>query len=557
MRAGTAYQFREAAGPPVHLGLGRLRQADVLRVVWTNGVPQDRLQPQIDQRIVEEQVLKGSCPFLYAWNGERFALRHRPALELPARPAGGARRLGRRSDPHELVRVDGAELAAASTASRVTEELWEAAYFDAVRLWVVDHPAGVEVASSLRVVPGERQTGSAVLAARDIHPVAAAWDGKGGDVTARVRARDEVYADGYEPGPYQGVAKPWTFTFDLGEAPGTPVRLLLDGWIFPADASLNLAAAQRPDLPLSASALEVETADRVADADAFHGLPGGQDQDDGRGHPDVALRSPPPAHRHLPLARLGPHRLDPRDGRRRPGGPGPPQAQRTDLRYRGFSRLSVGPPTGRTATSTRTAAKNSPLAPLPGRYTRYGDVRELLERRGRPLGDPRPGDEIALEFDAAGLPPVAAGLAAHPVFREQRLGQGRRPQHLRGAADRAAAVPCDGEVWRSVPGYAGDAGVPGAVADAGDWADGAALKRRNISPPSESASDSSPRRMVSSHGSWIGSNAPRDFNVSRIDKDLRSIASPLSGSKAAIRTKRPRDRSGSRRGGVRRPPVSR
>ena len=60
----------------------------------------------------------------------------------------------------------------------------------AVRLWVVDHPSEVEVASRLKVVPGERQP-VGVLAARGLRPVAAAWDGRGEDVTARVRAEDE------------------------------------------------------------------------------------------------------------------------------------------------------------------------------------------------------------------------------------------------------------------------------------------------------------------------------------------------------------------------------
>ena len=41
-------------------------------MVWTNGLAQSRQLVSADQRIVEEQVLKGSCPFLYTWNGEEF-----------------------------------------------------------------------------------------------------------------------------------------------------------------------------------------------------------------------------------------------------------------------------------------------------------------------------------------------------------------------------------------------------------------------------------------------------------------------------------------------------
>jgi hypothetical protein len=407
VRAGTAYQFREAAAAAAHFGLGRLRQADLLRVVWTNGVPQNRLQPPADQRIVEEQVLKGSCPFLYAWNGERFAfvtdLLWNSPVGLPVAPGVWAG-----ADPHELVRVDGAQPSNGVYRLRVTEELWEAAWFDAVRLWVVDHPAGVEVASSLKVIPGERQPVK-VLAAREVRPVAAAWDGRGEDVTARIRARDEVYASGFEPGPYQGVAKPWTFTFDLGESPGTSVRLLLDGWIFPADASLNLAAAQRPDYPYLPPRLEVETAKGWETLIPSMGFPAGKTK-------TMVVDTPPlPAGARrlrvvtslwlgwdriawtrvradeVPVVQA---RLEPR---------------RADLRYRGFSKLVRRSPNGPHGYVYEESAKESPWLPFPGRYTRYGDVRELLRTPDDRSVILAPGDEIALELDASALPPVAPG----------------------------------------------------------------------------------------------------------------------------------------------------
>ncbi|HEY2291274.1 MAG TPA: FG-GAP-like repeat-containing protein [Thermoanaerobaculia bacterium] len=414
VRAGTAYQFREAAATPAHFGLGRLRQADLLRVTWTNGVPQNRLQPRIDQRIVEEQVLKGSCPFLYAWNGERFAfvtdLLWNSPVGLPVAPGVWAG-----ADPHELVRVDGARPMDGVYRLRVTEELWEAAWFDAVRLWVVDHPAGVEVASSLKVIPGERQPVK-VLAARDVRPVAAAWDGRGEEVTSRVRARDEVYASGFEPGPYQGVAKPWTFTFDLGESPGTSVRLLLDGWIFPADASLNLAAAQRADYPYLPPRLEVETAKGWQTLIPSMGFPAGKTK-------TMVIDTPPlpsGAHRlrivtslwlgwdrvawtrakadEVPVVQA---RLDPRQA---------------DLHYRGFSKLIRRSPNGPHGYVYEESTKESPWLPFPGRYTRYGDVRELLKTLDDRSVILAPGDEIALEFDATALPPVAPGWERTPFF---------------------------------------------------------------------------------------------------------------------------------------------
>lgn len=416
VRAGTAYQFREAASEVTHFGLGKLREADVLRVVWTNGVPQDRLQPAVDQRVVEEQLLKGSCPFLYAWTGDRFSfvtdLLWNSPVGLPVAPGVYAG-----PDPDELVRVDGARPVDGVYRLRVTEELWEAAFFDAVRLWVVDHPADVEVASRLKVVPGERQP-VGVVAARGLRPVAAAWDGRGEDVTARVRDRDEIYAGGYEPSLYQGVARAWSFTFDLGEAPGAPVRLFLDGWMFPADASLNLAVAQRPDLPNLPPRLEVETPGGWQVLLPAMGFPAGKTK-------TMVVDTPPlPAGaRRLRIVtslwlawdRIAwtpgldaeaqvRARLDPRSA---------------ELRYRGFSALVRRSPNGPHGYDYGRVSPKSPWLPFAGHYTRYGDVRELLaaaDDRSVVIG---PGDEIALEFDAGNLVPPPPGWTRTVFLQSQ------------------------------------------------------------------------------------------------------------------------------------------
>ena len=61
-------------------------------------------------------------------------------------------------------------------------------------------------------------------------------------------------------------------------------------------------------------------------------------------------------------------------------------------------------------TSTPRAASRSARArALPGRYTRPGDVRELLTQADDAFVTSKPGDEIALSFDAAALPPLPAG----------------------------------------------------------------------------------------------------------------------------------------------------
>jgi tetratricopeptide (TPR) repeat protein len=412
VRDGAAYQLREvgsqAPGGVTHFGLGARRRAPLLRVVWTNGVPQDRLDVAGDQRIVEEQVLKGSCPFLYAWDGQEVAfvtdLLWGAPIGLPVAPGVYAG-----ADPSELVRVDGALPRDGYYELRLTEELWEAAYFDHVRLWVVDAPAGVEVASNLRIVPGEAQP-DRVLGSRDVRPVAAAWDGRGDDVTAAVRARDEVYADGYAPSVYQGVAgEPWSFTFDLGEAPGTAVRLLLDGWIFPADASLNLAVAQRSDVAPTPPRLEVETPSGWQTSMPAMGFPAGKTK-------TMVVDTPPlpPGSRRLRVVSGQWLHWD-RIAWTATVDDGAPQvvAQllpvRAELRFRGFSRLVRRAPNAPHSYDYAHARADSPWLPFPGRYTRYGDVRELLAAPDDRLAILAAGDELALAFDARGLPALAAG----------------------------------------------------------------------------------------------------------------------------------------------------
>ncbi len=413
VKAGTAYQLREHDGRVSHFGLGRLEAADVMRVVWNNGVPQDRLDVAGGQTLTEEQVLKGSCPFLYTWNGRRIGfvtdlLWNAPA-GLPAAPGVWVP-----ADPRELVRIDGAEPLPGRPGVydlRITEELWEAAYFDLARLWVVDHPADVAVASNLRVVPGREPAPEAVLGTRDVRPVAAAWDGEGRDVTERVRSRDAVYADGYRPSAYQGLAEePWSFTFDLGEAPATPVRLLLDGWIFPTDASINIALAQRHDVALQPPKLEVETAGggwRVLMSDMGH--PAGKTKTMVVDTPPL----PPGAHRlrittsmWLSWDRIAwstaPDDAAPRVIARL-------APERADLHFRGFSALVRRAPNAPHEFDYARVSTDSPWGVVRGRYTRYGDVRELLDASDSRSVVVAPGDEIALLFDTSKLPPPPAG----------------------------------------------------------------------------------------------------------------------------------------------------
>ena len=407
IRHQGAYQFREVQDPVTHIGLGSVDKAD-LRVVWTNGVPQNRIRLEGKQNVVEEQLLKGSCPFLYTWNGAEYAfvtdLLWGAPIGLPV-----AENLYAGADPGELVEVTGAKPRNGNYELQITEELWEAAYFDQVRLWVVDAPEDVEVDSNLRIVPG-KVFPEEILASREVRPVTAAWDGQGRDVTLRVQDRDHVYADGYLRSRYQGHAsEPWSMTFDLGQAPDGPVRLLLDGWIFPSDASLNLAMSQTAAAPPLHPRLEVETSSGWQVLMPSMGFPAGKTK-------TMVIDTPPlpPGSQRLRIITslwLGWDRIAwtdrPEDGAAVVRAKLDPD--HAELHYRGFSKLTRLAPNGPHHYDYQQLLDEDPWLPFPGSYTRYGEVSELLltaDDRSVILGA---GDEMTVRFSARDLPELRAG----------------------------------------------------------------------------------------------------------------------------------------------------
>jgi hypothetical protein len=92
-----------------------------------------------------------------------------------------------------------------------------------------------------------------------------------------------------------------------------------------------------------------------------------------------------------------------------PAAPVELEATSAELRERGFS--AEVSPDGREPYGYEYAqvSRVSPWKAIPGRYTREGDVRELVGRTDDAFVTSRPGDEIALAFDARRLPAAPAG----------------------------------------------------------------------------------------------------------------------------------------------------
>ncbi|MBC7965457.1 MAG: CRTAC1 family protein, partial [Fuerstia sp.] len=249
-RAGTAYQAHLIDSPRVHLGLGSAKMADTIRVIWTDGVPQNITDTELLRArlgILAPQILKGSCPYIYTWNGERFEFF---SDCLWAAPLGLVQATGDMAPTREweylLISGDQLKPRDEKYVLQLTEELWEAAYFDEVKLVAVDHPADVSIFTNEKV-------GSPEMAAHRIHTVksprlpVSARDGLGRDLLPGLKAMDGDYVQPFAGRIMQGVVDEWTMEFDLGklsdDAGSKPanVRLFLMGWVFPTDTSLNQA----------------------------------------------------------------------------------------------------------------------------------------------------------------------------------------------------------------------------------------------------------------------------------------------------------------------------
>ncbi|HEY8165774.1 MAG TPA: FG-GAP-like repeat-containing protein, partial [Gemmatimonadaceae bacterium] len=212
LRAGDIYQTRIATARTTHFGLGPHLKADVLRIEWPNGVPQTIYFPGSDQDVVEGEMLKGSCALVYAWDGQRFRFvtdaMWRSALGMPLGLMGSTSAFAPAGASQEFVRISGDALRPRNDRYflQLTEELWETAYADEVKLVAVDHPDSVDVFVDERFVPpGPVKLRLFEVAER--HTPLSAIDERGSDVLPALRKTDDVYVSNLTPMKYQGVVE--------------------------------------------------------------------------------------------------------------------------------------------------------------------------------------------------------------------------------------------------------------------------------------------------------------------------------------------------------------
>jgi len=412
IRSGLLVQMQPITGPQVHFGLGEQVQADVARILWPNGTLRAEFALKADQQVVTEQRLKGSCPFLFAYNGKRME------FVKDAVPWGSA--IGLRIDnvgtaaiaaTEEWYKIGGDELTPRDGYYdlRITGELWETYYYDYLSLMVVDHPIGTEVFTDERfAVPAVKPR---VIVTGPVHKIARAVDDNGSDVTGIVHDLDGKYLDTFGRGQYQGVTRDHYVEVDLGDSVLTKgtLYLIAKGWLHPSDSSINVAISQGRHEQARALSLEVPDGHgRWVVARPNLGFPAGRKKtcviditnvfQPGTSH-RVRLRTNLEIYwdsiewaEGKPDAPLKVTRLAPASA---------------DLHYRGYSTIHQADRSSPEIPDyNHLAATMQPWRDLEGYCTRYGDVNELLNAVDDRYVIINAGDEIALHFAAQPEPPA-------------------------------------------------------------------------------------------------------------------------------------------------------
>jgi tetratricopeptide (TPR) repeat protein len=433
IRAGSLRQVLEvsSASPAIApsytaFGLGPRTTADVVRVLWPSGILQAETSAPASRdgksfTVTELDRKPSSCPYLFTWNGSAFTF---VTDFMGGGEMGGwaGPRSWNRPDPDEYVRIRSDQLRARDGRYelRITNELEEALFVDRLQLVAIDHPRRMEVYPN----EGLRQHRSpfALQRVSGARPPVRARDDHGHDVLPQVSALDRRYPDDFRRLPLRGYADAHALELDLGAHATAPI-LLLTGWTDYAFSNDNVAAAQA-GLAMSPPSLQVKDpsgAWRTAIEDI--GFPVGRPQTIAI---DLAGKFPGTSREVRILTNMriywdqilvGAHERGATRVTRL-------EAAAADLRLRGFSAEAT--PDGREpfGYDYQRVSASSPWKLPAGRYTREGDVRPLLRGVDDMFVVSRPGDELALSFDATALPALPAGwertflLYAHGYSKE-------------------------------------------------------------------------------------------------------------------------------------------
>jgi len=361
--------------------------------------------------------LKGSCPFLYAWDGEKYEfvtdITWRSALGMPLGIMGENTAYGFAAASDDYIKIPSKAIQPkdGKYMLQMTSELWETIYMDKIRLAVADHPDSVDVFVPEQFTPPPFPGYDIQQVSKKILPVSAI-DNNGHDVLSYIEKDDDVYLPGFNSDKFQGTTEMHSLTIDPGkEIDPNQLKLFMKGWIFPTDASINVSLSQTESMCSMWPVIQVKNKKgEWQDVLSNFGFPMGKDK---TVIVDLSGKFLSNDH-HIrivtnmeiywdyiffasgnPDAPVNTTYLDP---------------EAADFHYRGFSRVfRKGGRYGPHWFDYSDVEKGQKWVDLVGNYTRYGDVRPLLLESDNQYIISNAGDETTLTFDAALLPPLPEG----------------------------------------------------------------------------------------------------------------------------------------------------
>jgi hypothetical protein len=412
VKAGASYQKMTYDGVPLVFRLGNLTSVDTVRITWANGLIQNEMKQPVNKvvTVTEAPRLAGSCPMIFTWNGGRYQF---VTDVLGVAPLGASSGDGQYFpvDHQEWVSIPAGALAVRDGAYqiRMTEELREVSYIDQVKLLALDHPADTEIVTNEKFksppFPEFRLYGGT----HRVYP-SAARDSHGNDVRAALVARDQRYPDDFQR-DHAGVAELHTLDLDFkGAAPDGKATMVLQGWVDWADGSTFLAATQA-HRDLVFPYLQVKDAQgnwKTVIEDM--GMPSGKPKPmavDLTGKFLSASRE----------VRIVTSLCVYWDEIYLFENNAPPETRLTeiamsaaDLHFRGFSHATIHPDRKQPESfEYQSVSPTTMWNPTPGNYTHYGAVEDLLRQPDDRMVIMGSGDEIRMQFPAAGLPALPSG----------------------------------------------------------------------------------------------------------------------------------------------------
>jgi len=416
---GGFHTHRTVSAPPIEIGVGAHDQIDSLTARWFDlpfNIVDVKPDPKRALDVFEPVLPTGSCPYLYAWDGQRF----RFVTDLLGSAPVGLRvadTVFAEADPREHVWLGDEHLFQPRDGRylvQITEELREVLYLDEARLVVVDHPPDTEVHTTDKFRPGRPFPRGELWTLDQPRPLQTATRLDGVDVTAALRANDGQMVSPLELRIPQlrGLAEPHGVILDYGPLPSDrPLVLALTGWLRFGGGMANVAASHHPDLPFPFPQLHVETADHGwQPVDVVAGAPAGKTKTI---LIDLAGRLPAASRRlklttafeiHWDRIALLERRAaaDTQIARLLP--------DHADLHWRGFSEFADLPWTQPLTPVHERVFQNAPWVITPmGWCTRYGAVDELIAAEDNGFVILNGGDELTLSWAVDRLPPKPAG----------------------------------------------------------------------------------------------------------------------------------------------------